>query len=66
MGGRMSGESPRVEKIVLWNCRTNAARRCQIKAADDVVTATAAGQASKQQFAMCDPLGQHDVCEAPA
>ena len=62
----MSGESPREEKVVVWNCRTDAARRCQTKAADDVAIATAVGQASRQQFAMCDPLGQHDECEAPA
>jgi hypothetical protein len=66
MGGRMSGESPREEKVVVWNCRTDVARRCQTKAADDVVMATAVGQASRQQFAMCDPLGQHDECAAPA
>ena len=62
----MRGESPREEKGVVWNCRTDVARRCQTKAADEVATATAVGQASRQQFAMCDPLGQHDVCEAPA
>ena len=62
----MRGESPREEKVVVCNCRTEVARRCQTKAADDVVTATAVAQASRQQFAMCDPLGQHDVCEAPA
>jgi hypothetical protein len=66
MGGRMRGESPREEKVIVWNCRTDVARRCQTKAADDVVTATAVGQASRQQFAMCDPLGQHDVRDAPA
>jgi hypothetical protein len=66
MGGRMRGESPREEKVVVWNCSIDVARRCQTKAADEVVTATAVGQPSRQQFAMCDPLGQHDVCEAPA
>jgi hypothetical protein len=66
MGGRMSGASPREEKVVVWDCRTDVARRCQTKAADDVVIATAVGQASRQQFAMCDPLGQHEECEAPA
>jgi hypothetical protein len=66
MGGRTSGESPREEKVVVWNCRKDVARRCQTKAAEDVVTATADGQASRQQLAMCDPLGQHDVCGAPA
>jgi hypothetical protein len=66
MGGRMSGESPRVENIVVRNCRNEAVRRYHTKAADDVVTATAVGQASRQQFTMCEPLGQQDVCEAPA
>ena len=62
----MRGESPREEKVAVWNCRTDVARRWHTKVADDVVTATAVGQASRQQFAICDPLGQHDVCEAPA
>jgi hypothetical protein len=62
----MSGESPREEKVVVCNCRTDVARRCQTKAADDVVMATVVGQASRQQFVMCDPLGQHDEREAPA
>jgi hypothetical protein len=66
MGGRMRGASPREEKVVVSNCRTEVARRCQTKAADDDVTATAVGHASRQQFAMCDPLGQHDECAAPA
>jgi hypothetical protein len=62
----MSGESPREEKVVVWNCRNDAVRRYQIKAADVAVTAMAAGQASRQQFDVCDPLGQHDVWETPA
>jgi hypothetical protein len=46
MGGRMSGESPRVEKFVVANCRTDAVRQYQTLPKDDIVTAIAAGQAS--------------------
>ena len=62
----MSGESPREENVAVRKCRNDVVRRYQTKVADDAVTAMAAGQASRQQFAMCDPLGQQDVCEAPA
>jgi len=46
MGGRMSGESPRVEKIAVGNCRNDAVRQYQTGAEDEFVTAIAAGQAS--------------------
>jgi hypothetical protein len=66
MGGRMSGESPREEKVVVRNCRNDAVRRYQTEAAGDAATAMAVGHASRQQVAVCDPLGQHGVWEAPA
>jgi hypothetical protein len=61
MGGRMSGESPREEKLVVRNCRAGAVRPCQIRAAGDAVTPSRAmvRQASRQQLAACKPLGQH-------
>jgi hypothetical protein len=65
MGGRMSGDSPREEKVVVYNCRNDAVRLYQTRAAGDAVTAIPAGQPSKQQFVMCDLLGQHE-CKAPA
>ena len=63
MGGRMSGESPQEKKLVVRTCRVGAVRSYQTKGAGDAATATVAMQASRQQLAMCDPLGQHDVCE---
>jgi hypothetical protein len=52
MGGRVSGVSPREEKIVVRNSRARAARPYQTKDAGDTVTATAERQASKQQLAV--------------
>jgi len=61
MGGRTSGESPREEKFVVGDSGDDVARRYQTRAVAEDATATAAGQASRQQFAVCDPLGQHGV-----
>jgi hypothetical protein len=63
MGGRMSGESQRVEKLSAWKCTAGAVRPYQTKDPGDIVTATLARQASTQQLAVCKPLGQHDLCE---
>jgi len=65
MGGRMSGASPREKKEIEVSDGTNdIARRYQTRDVDVVVTAMAAGQASRQQFAECGPLWQHEVSEA--
>jgi len=64
MGGRMSGESPREEKIAVRNCGVGTERPYQAKDGGVVVIATAARQTFRQQLSVCDPLGQHGLCEA--
>jgi hypothetical protein len=63
MGGRMSGESQREEKVAVRKVRAGAARPYQTKDGGDTVRATAARQASRQQLVVCTPLGQHDLCD---
>jgi hypothetical protein len=64
MGGRVSGESPREEKVEERNSSAGAVRPCQTEEdAGDAATAVFARQASGQQLAVCNPLGQHDSCE---
>jgi hypothetical protein len=50
MGGRISGNSPREEKIAVRNGRSRPVRPYHTKVSGDTVTATAARQASKQQL----------------
>ncbi len=64
MGGRMSGESPRVEKLAMRHRGISSERPNQ--ATDDgVVTGTAItdAQASGQQFAVCEPPRQQCLCD---
>jgi hypothetical protein len=63
MGGRISGASPREENVAVWIGNARAERPYQTKGVDDTATPTVARQASKQQPAVCNPLGQHDLCE---
>jgi hypothetical protein len=63
MGGRMSGESPREEKVAARNCGVGALRPYQAKEGDVIVIATTARQTSRQQLSVYDPLGQHGLCE---
>jgi hypothetical protein len=64
MGGRMSGESPQEEKLAVPGCTAGAVRPYQTEGAGDITTATVAKQASTQQLEVCNPLEQHDFCEA--
>src|SRR5579859_6623425 len=66
MGGRMSGESPRVEKCVDRNCGRSVAWPSQPRDCGVVVTAPARvpAQASRQQLVVCWPFGQQGSCEA--
>ena len=57
----MSGESPREEKVLVWNCRAGAERPYQVKEEGDTVTAAIVRQTSRQQVIECRPLGQHDL-----
>ena len=60
----MSGESPREEKRAERHCRIGAERPYQ--AADDEIIvgmAMTAIHASRQQFTVCAPLGQHGLRE---
>jgi hypothetical protein len=52
MGGRMSGESPREEKIGVRNSEERTVWPYQTKDAGDAMTATAERHASKQQLAV--------------
>jgi hypothetical protein len=57
----MSGESPWEANIAVWNGKARSLRPYQTKDAGDTVTATVARQTSRQQLAVCKPLGQHDL-----
>jgi len=63
MGGRISGASPREENVAVWIGNARAERPYQTEDPGDIATATVARQASRQQLAVCKPLGQHDLCE---
>jgi hypothetical protein len=52
MGGRVSGVSPREEKIAVRNSRARPVRPYQTQDTGDTVTATVARQASRQQLAV--------------
>jgi hypothetical protein len=60
MGGRMSGESPRENKVEMRSCAGGAARPYQAKDTGDVAIAITATQESRQQPTECSPLGQQD------
>ncbi len=63
MGGRISGESPREEKLAFRHCGISAERPNQGN--DDRLSGTPAiaGLTSRQQLTVCDPLGQHRLWE---
>jgi hypothetical protein len=61
MGGRISGESPREEKVSIKNGRAISWRPFHtIDTRGDPRTAAIAGQASWQQLTVWAPLGQHE------
>jgi hypothetical protein len=60
MGGRMSGESPREEKIEDSARRAGAELETQVEAAGDTVAPTVERQTSRQQLMACWPFGQHE------
>jgi hypothetical protein len=65
MGGRMSGESPREEKIDVLAAITGdevANQRSGI--GGDTAAPTVERQRSRQQLIPCWPLGQHESCDA--
>jgi hypothetical protein len=59
MGGRMSGESPREEKVEGAASIADVERPYQTKGADDTVTPTLVRQRSRQQPMVCWTFGQH-------
>lgn len=59
MGGRMSGESPREEKVEILAGRIRAGRAYQANVVGETVTPTLARQRSRQQLIACWPFGQH-------
>jgi hypothetical protein len=64
MGGRMSGESPREEKIEGLAVSTWAGDANHARGADDTVAPTDDGQRSRQQLIALWPAGQHESCNA--
>jgi len=65
MGGRMSGESPREEKLSIDSCGIRAERPYQ--ANDEVVSGTpitVPQTSGQQQLTACDPPGQQGLCAA--
>jgi hypothetical protein len=65
MGGRMSGESPREEKVKVRQRSAGAVRPYQTEDAGDAVAPRAVGQAVWQQFIVCRPFEQHEFWGAP-
>lgn len=64
MGGRMSGESPREEKLDetgVWNF---AGGENQVWDIGDTVAPTVERQRSRQQLIARWPFGQHESCDA--
>lgn len=59
MGGRMSGESPREEKVEILAGRIAAGRTYQASVAGETVTPTLMRQRSRQQLIANWPFGQH-------
>jgi hypothetical protein len=60
MGGRMSGESPREEKIEDFAGSAGAERANHVEATGDMATPTVERQRSRQQLMACWPFGQHE------
>lgn len=60
MGGRMSGESPREEKIEDVVGSAGAERANHVEAAGDTATPTVERQRSRQQLRAWWPFGQHE------
>jgi hypothetical protein len=64
MGGRMSGESPREEKLGdLTGCNL-AGGANQVRAVGDTVVPTVERQRSRQQLIARWPFGQQESCDA--
>src|SRR5450631_2361021 len=64
MGGRMSGESPRDEKLVVRKCTAGAERPYQMNCAVEAAIATVGEQVSGQQFIAWEPEPQQVWCAA--
>jgi len=64
MGGRMSGESPREEKIAGLAVSNRAGDANAARVAGDTMTPTVDKQRSRQQLMACSPFGQHESCNA--
>lgn len=63
MGGRMSGVSPREEKLDGMAACNLAGGANHVRATGDTVVPTVERQRSRQQLIACWPLGQHESCE---
>jgi hypothetical protein len=59
MGGRMSGESPREEKIEIRAGKPRAEGAYQAKVGGETATPILLRQRSRQQLNACGPFGQH-------
>src|ERR1700734_3077300 len=64
MGGRISGESPREEKIDAVVTCNPGATATKVRTVGDAVAPTFETQRSRQQIMACWPWGQHESCEA--
>jgi hypothetical protein len=60
MGGRISGESPREEKVEVRGDISGAERATHAKVAGKAVTLRFERQRSRQQLIACPPFGQHE------
>jgi hypothetical protein len=63
MGGRMSGESPREEKVDDAAACNSAVTADKVRSAGDAVAPMLKTQRSRQQLMACCPLGQHESCD---
>jgi hypothetical protein len=64
MGGRISGESPREEKIAGLVATGSDGRSNQMRANGDTIAPTVERQRSRQQLVACWPFGQHEFRDA--
>lgn len=64
MGGRVSGESPREEKLGDLAACNSAAGENQARVIGETMTPTVERQRSRQQFIARWPVGQHESCDA--
>jgi hypothetical protein len=63
MGGRMSGESPREEKVEVRAGKARAERAYQANVGGETATPILVRQRSRQQLNACGPFGQHVLGE---